>query len=83
MRLERAIKFLGFRTTPYVNGEAFYDTNGDRWNRFEALTGFEVPWGQTVVLDFYYAHQEVYQAPDSETIGFAIEKHMLMPLGEK
>jgi hypothetical protein len=81
LRLERGMAIMGFRGTPYASGEAFYDTQVDRWNRFEIRAGFEIPWQYSVVFDPYFAHQAVWQGAPQEIIGFVVQKHMAFPIG--
>jgi hypothetical protein len=82
LRLERAFVFLGFRGTPYAGLEGFYDTRVDRWNRAEMRLGVEFPWHYSVIFEPYFIHQANWEGDPREFIGFVVQKHMAMPIGD-
>jgi hypothetical protein len=43
--------------TPYINGQLYYDTRYDLWNRNRYSAGVEIPAGKRLVLDTYYLRQ--------------------------
>jgi hypothetical protein len=81
LRLERGIVVMGFRGTPYLSFEGYYDTRVNRWNLFESRFGIEFPWHYSVVFEPYFAHQAIWEGQPREIIGFVVQKHAAMPLG--
>ena len=57
LQLERDFSFGSLVFTPYLNGQLYYDTRYDVWNRNRYSAGVEVPAGQHLVLETYYLRQ--------------------------
>lgn len=56
-RVERDVRLAGHTITPFVSGEAFYDSAPAAWNRFRFETGTVVPLGSHLGVESYYARQ--------------------------
>lgn len=57
MQLERDFSVGRLVFTPYINGQLYYDTRYDLWNRNRYSAGVEIPAGKRLVLDTYYLRQ--------------------------
>jgi hypothetical protein len=57
MQLERDFSLGPLILTPYVNGELYYDTRYDIWNRNRYSVGVQAPAGTHLVLETYYLRQ--------------------------
>jgi hypothetical protein len=57
LQIERESSFGPVLLTPYVNGELFYDTRYDIWNRNRYSAGVRIPAGNTLTVDAYYLRQ--------------------------
>jgi hypothetical protein len=63
LQLERDFSFGSLAFTPYLNGQLYYDTRYDVWNRNRYSAGVEVPAGKHLVLETYYLRQNDSPAP--------------------
>lgn len=57
LQLERDFCFGPLVFTPYLNGQLYYDTRYDIWNRNRYSAGVQIPAGQHLVLETYYLRQ--------------------------
>ena len=57
LQLERDFSFGSVVFTPYLNGQLYYDTRYDVWNRNRYSAGVQVPAGKHLVLETYYLRQ--------------------------
>jgi hypothetical protein len=57
LQLERDFSFGSLVFTPYLNGQLYYNTRYDVWNRNRYSAGVEVAAGQHLVLETYYLRQ--------------------------
>jgi hypothetical protein len=57
LTVDRAFKVNGFRFTPYISGELFWDRNHHSWTQNEYSTGVQLPYKKQFKLDVYYLHQ--------------------------
>jgi hypothetical protein len=44
-------------STPYINGEVFYDTRYGAWSQNRYSAGVQVPAGARIVLETYFLRQ--------------------------
>jgi hypothetical protein len=57
LQLERDFSLGSLVFTPYLNGELFYDTRYDTWNRNRYSAGVQVPAGRHLVIETYVLRQ--------------------------
>ena len=57
LQLEREFSLGAVVLIPYVNGELYYDTRYDVWNRNRYSVGVQVPAGRHLVLETYFLRQ--------------------------
>lgn len=55
--VDRALRLNGFRFTPYVSGELFWDRNHHSWNENEYSFGLQLPYKRLLMLDTFYLHE--------------------------
>lgn len=70
LTIERTFKLGKFRFTPYGRGEAFYDSNYNKFSRTTVDIGSIFPIGKHVELEGYYEHQnDTGKAPNRQING--------------
>jgi len=74
LQLERDFEAGPLVVTPYIDGEIFYDTRYDAWNRIRYRAGVQIPAGDHVVLETYYLRQHDTRSstPHTNGIGFTL-----------
>jgi Protein of unknown function (DUF2490) len=74
LQLERDFEAGPLVVTPYIDGELFYDTRSDAWNRVRYRAGAQIPAGDHVVLETYYLRQHDTRSspPHTNGIGFTL-----------
>lgn len=82
--LEREFELRRVHVTPYVSGEAYYDTRFDTWNRNRLTAGIQVPLKRgfpvlnlvrptnVMVLDFYLMRQNDSRSSPARVRGFGL-----------
>jgi len=74
LQLERDFSFGSLVLTPYINGQLYYDTRYDVWNRNRYSAGVQVPAGQHLVLNTYYLRQNDSRSstPHMNVVGLTV-----------
>jgi hypothetical protein len=57
--LERRIKLGSYHPAPYLSGEAFYQSQYQKWSTTALYAGTLLPVGKHVQFDAYYEHQNI------------------------
>ena len=73
--MERNVAISRFRITPYINAEAYYESNTDEWNQTDATLGAEFPWRQNI-LELYFTWQYKQHFDDDQIVGITLQKHL-------
>ncbi len=71
--LERELTAGRTSLVPYVNGEGYYDSRYESWNRVRLIAGTSVSWSRWVALEGNGTYQ--YQLPLLEQGGPGAERH--------
>ena len=76
LQLERDFSFGSLVFTPYLNGQLYYDTRYDVWNRNRYSAGVQIPAGQHLVLDTYYLRQNDSRSSTPHLNVFGLAFHL-------
>ena len=57
LTVERTVSILSYHFSPYVRGEAYFDSNYEKWSRTAEIIGAAFPLRQHTEIEIYYEHQ--------------------------
>jgi hypothetical protein len=77
--INRNLKLNGFRFTPYISGELFWDRNHHSWNENQYSFGVQFPYKKILMLDTYYLHQNCTTCtqPHVDVLGLTLNLYLL------
>jgi hypothetical protein len=77
--INRNLKLNGFRFTPYISGELFWDRNHHSWNENQYSFGVQFPYRKILMLDTYYLHQNctTCSQPHVDVLGLTLNFYLL------
>ena len=66
--IERTVSILSYHFTPYVRGEAYYDSNYGKWSKTSEDLGAAFPIRKHTEIEPYYEHQnDTSKSPNRQT----------------
>jgi hypothetical protein len=57
LTMERTVSILSYHFSPYVRGEAYFDSNYEKWSRTSETAGITFPIRKHTEFELYYEHQ--------------------------
>ncbi|HEV7473208.1 MAG TPA: DUF2490 domain-containing protein [Pyrinomonadaceae bacterium] len=76
-------KVNGFRFTPYMSGELFWDRNHHSWNENQYALGVQLPFRRRLMLDTYVLHQNCTTCSQHSLNAFGISANFYFRRGER
>jgi hypothetical protein len=73
LMVERSFGIRSYHFTPYVRGEAYYDSNPDKWSRTTEDVGCLFPIHRRAEIEPYYQHMnDTSKSPNQQTHGVGL-----------